>query len=245
MAKLNRISEQKIILDVGGYKFSTSLQTLQAEPKSMLGIMFSGIHPIKKQNDGSIFIDRDGTHFRIILNYLRGAIASSKQLPDDKFLLSELQTEANYYQLKGLEKMIKLKEKPRKVTQEELSQVLQSNMENLSFINSILDNLVFDRAHFKNLLDLTGSSLINTTFRACQFSRKCQYSFDCTDLKGCKFQYCMVEVASVGFAPWDLSSGAIDLVRQKKITFYDAKNIDLADFSNKYLRKVIKETYGL
>ena len=247
MAKLNRISEQKIILDVGGYKCSTSLQTLQAKPKSMLGIMFSGIHPIKKQNDGSIFIDRDGTHFRIILNYLRGGIASSEQLPDDKFLLSELQTEANYYQLKDLEKMIKSKvEKPSKViTQEELSQVLQSDMKNLSFRNSILDNLVFNRGHFQNFLDLTGSSLINTTFSGCYFSRKCQYSFDRTDLKGCKFKYCFVQIVSGCYGMWGFNSDTIDFIRQKKITFYDAKNIDLADFSNEHLRKVIKETYDL
>ena len=71
MAEINRISGQKITLDIGGYKCSTSLQALRAEPESMLGTMFSGRHPITKQNDGSVFIDRDGTHFRIILNYLR------------------------------------------------------------------------------------------------------------------------------------------------------------------------------
>ena len=37
--------------------------------------MFSGRHALEPQEDGSFFIDRDGTHFRHILNYLRtGAI---------------------------------------------------------------------------------------------------------------------------------------------------------------------------
>ena len=127
MAELNRISGQKIMLDIGGYKCSTSLQTLRAEPESMLGTMFSGRHPIAKQNDGSVFIDRDGTHFRVVLNYLRGAITSRELLPDNKLQLSELLTEANYYQLKGLEKIIKSEEEePSKViTQKEIPNVLQ------------------------------------------------------------------------------------------------------------------------
>lgn len=69
MTELNKISGQKIILDVGGQKFSKSLQTLQVEKESVLSIMFSGRHPIVKQEDGSVFIDRDGTHFRSVLNY--------------------------------------------------------------------------------------------------------------------------------------------------------------------------------
>ena len=51
MAELNRISGQKITLDIGGYNCSTSLQALQAEPESMLEAMFSGRHPITKQDD--------------------------------------------------------------------------------------------------------------------------------------------------------------------------------------------------
>lgn len=235
------------MLDVGGYKCSTSLQTLQAEPESVLGIMFSGIHPIKRQNDGSIFIDRDGTHFRIILNYLRGGIASSEQLPNEKFLLSELQTEANYYQLKGLEKMINSEEKETRkvITQKELSEELTSSKKNLLFRNSMLDNLLFERGFFVNLLDLTGSSLRNTTFGGCYFLRKCRCSFDRTDLKGCKFENCLVEIETGCYGRWSNESMTIDLVRKRQITFYDAKNIDLADFGNEYLRRAIKETYHL
>lgn len=102
MAKLNKIQNQMIVLNVGGKKFTTSLQTITAEPGSMLGIMFSGHHIIKKQADGSIFIDRDGTHFDIILNYLRGNITSKEHLPDDRNTLSQLSCEVQYYKLKGL-----------------------------------------------------------------------------------------------------------------------------------------------
>ena len=58
-------------LNVGGQHFTTSLQTLTKDPGSMLHAMFSGRFDTKPAKDGSCFIDRDGTHFRYILNYLR------------------------------------------------------------------------------------------------------------------------------------------------------------------------------
>lgn len=111
MTELYKIQEQKISLDIGGNKFSTSLQTLRTDSGSVFGAMFSGRHPIRKQEDGSIFIDRDGTHFRLILNYLRGSINSLDQLPDDKLSLSDLLSEASYYQLEGLKQILQSKRK--------------------------------------------------------------------------------------------------------------------------------------
>ena len=72
--------------------------------------MFSGRQSIRKLEDGSVFIDRDGTYFRIILNYLRGNILSIADLPDDARTLSDLFKEVNYYQLTALQDIIK----PRK-----------------------------------------------------------------------------------------------------------------------------------
>ena len=42
-------------------------------PSPLLSSMFSGKHELRPEADGSYFIDRDGTHFRHILNYLRDA----------------------------------------------------------------------------------------------------------------------------------------------------------------------------
>ena len=47
---------------------------------------------------GEIFIDRDGTHFRYILNHLRGECA----LPRDRHILEEMRIEASYYGLEQL-----------------------------------------------------------------------------------------------------------------------------------------------
>lgn len=58
-------------LSVGGALFETSIDTLCRDANSMLAAMFSGRHNATTDEDGRYFIDRDGTHFRYILNYLR------------------------------------------------------------------------------------------------------------------------------------------------------------------------------
>lgn len=70
-----------IRLNIGGTKFSTTLPTLRKFPGSMLGAMFSGrfAFPVV-DSEGFFFIDRDGTNFRFILNFLRDGTVV---LPDD------------------------------------------------------------------------------------------------------------------------------------------------------------------
>ena len=193
--------------------------------------MFSGRHPITKQDDGSVFIDRDGTHFRIILNYLRGCITSSELLPDNKLLLSELLTEVNYYQLKGFEKMIKPEEKesPKVITQEEIFQFIQRNSSGyhattkaLSFKNCQLNSLHFENIMFNHPIDFSGSILFNTTFKNCYFSSSGTHSFDRTDLSFCKFQRCYEEDQFGRYVLW--STLELRKIRFKLITFYDARN---------------------
>ena len=66
----------------------------------MLAAMFSGRHNIKTEDDGTIFIDRDGTHFRYILNYLRDGGIATDALPRSRQVLRELRNEAVYFQVK-------------------------------------------------------------------------------------------------------------------------------------------------
>ena len=65
----------------------------------MLAAMFSGRHEVQTTEDGSFFIDRDGTYFRFILNYLRNG---ELILPDGATFLKELEAEAKFYQLQGI-----------------------------------------------------------------------------------------------------------------------------------------------
>jgi len=93
-----KLEKDRILLDVGGHQFSTTIETLTSVPDSVLGRMFSGRFPIHFTSDGRVFIDRDGAHFRHILNYLRDPdnwIFTHK----DKQLVDELRSEARFYGL--------------------------------------------------------------------------------------------------------------------------------------------------
>jgi len=65
-----QINRDKILLDVGGHKFATSLQTLTSLPDNYFESMFSGRFEVAPSADGTYFIDRDGTHFNLVLNFL-------------------------------------------------------------------------------------------------------------------------------------------------------------------------------
>ena len=86
-------------LNVGGHLFTTSLQMLTKDPNSMLAAMFSGNFEIKTAEDGAFFIDRDGTHFRFILNYLRNG---ELILSEGATFLKEIEAEATFYQIEGI-----------------------------------------------------------------------------------------------------------------------------------------------
>ncbi|RKO87494.1 hypothetical protein BDK51DRAFT_38699 [Blyttiomyces helicus] len=60
-------------LDVGGVRMATTIETLTAEKASKLGKMFGDDASRAKIPlvEGRFFLDRDGTYFRHILNYLR------------------------------------------------------------------------------------------------------------------------------------------------------------------------------
>ncbi|KAL4231669.1 hypothetical protein ACF0H5_009248 [Mactra antiquata] len=102
MSEVYKIQENKIKLDIGGQLFTTSLLTLTKDSNSMLAAMFSGRHRLRQENDGSYFIDRDGAHFRYILNYLRDGCIKDGTMPRNNTLWGELLNEAEYYQLSGL-----------------------------------------------------------------------------------------------------------------------------------------------
>lgn len=96
----------RVKLCVGGQTFVTSTLTLTKDPRSMLAAMFSGRHPLRQDDQGSYFIDRDSTQFRYVLNYLRDGGFRAGTLPRDRCFLSELATEAEYYQLDGLARLV-------------------------------------------------------------------------------------------------------------------------------------------
>ncbi|EGG21796.1 BTB/POZ domain-containing protein [Cavenderia fasciculata] len=88
-----------IKLNVGGVLYYTSVSTLCTDPTSMFSLMFSGRFPIQREEDGSVFIDRDGRYFHYILNWLR-----NNSLPPiiDELEKQYVLVEARFYLITGL-----------------------------------------------------------------------------------------------------------------------------------------------
>ena len=105
----NRIKDSQMTLNIGGIRFTTSLTTLTNVQDSYFVHLFCGTHIPKPCEDGSYFFDRDGTHFRYILNYLRNGPNTITSIPNDETILHELLGEAKYYRLSELETLIQEK----------------------------------------------------------------------------------------------------------------------------------------
>ena len=70
-------------LDVGGCRYTTSLDTLRSRPDSMLGTMFKESGVVAEcDEEGVYMIDRDGESFRYILAYLRQPKGAAVVLPE-------------------------------------------------------------------------------------------------------------------------------------------------------------------
>ena len=97
-------------LNVGGFVYTTTLNTITRDPNSMLGRMFSGRQKIAKDSKGNYFIDRDGSLFRHVLNFLRTRELCLPQ-PFDEF--EQLSAEAEFYQVGDLIKAIQTRREGR------------------------------------------------------------------------------------------------------------------------------------
>lgn len=69
--QLELLSQKKILLDVGGVYFTTSISTLTKYSNSKLAKLFSGNFLLECDSEGRFFIDRNGKYFEYILDSLR------------------------------------------------------------------------------------------------------------------------------------------------------------------------------
>ena len=139
-------------LNVGGHCFKTSIQTLTKDPNTMLAAMFSGKFETKPCEDGAFFIDRDGTHFRFILNYLR---TGKLTLPEGATFLKELLEEAEFYQIKGIIDELRVSEP-----------TVQANKPDKPFEESAILTNENHRSVLKGWLPSQGGKLWRLLFRA-------------------------------------------------------------------------------
>eukprot|EP01120_Amphizonella_sp_Union-15-10_P005919 TRINITY_DN1821_c0_g1_i1.p1 TRINITY_DN1821_c0_g1~~TRINITY_DN1821_c0_g1_i1.p1 ORF type:complete len:296 (-),score=80.94 TRINITY_DN1821_c0_g1_i1:184-969(-) len=98
------MSEQRRIkLNVGGKHFETTVTTLIYKyPNSLLANMVTGPHKVEPDETGEYFIDRDGTFFGFVLNFLRD---DEIELPQTDLQLAQLEREAEYYGIDGLQSL--------------------------------------------------------------------------------------------------------------------------------------------
>jgi hypothetical protein len=99
MHKHKEAQEGHVELNIGGYRFKTSVQTLRRVPHTFFDAYFSGRYAQDVCNDGSIFVDRDGEHFGHVLEYMRDGVVSvaAPGARPSVSLLRALKREFGYY----------------------------------------------------------------------------------------------------------------------------------------------------
>jgi hypothetical protein len=251
MQNIYDIQCSHIKLDVGGHIYSTSLSTLTRDKFSMLAVMFSGRHKLVLSKENTYFIDRDGTHFRYILNYLRGDLHLDT-FPDDVTVLKEVQREADYFQLSGLFEMIEsvLTPTPQPVdyTQDYIDCLLNTktiestSAEHKNLRKMTKSNLNFDKRNFSGLsfihtafvhdVSFAEAKLKETSFYGCEFGSNVKVDFSRADLTRADFRQC--RALTVGS---QLTNGQshqpplygtscssfLNLIQEKKILFQGSK----------------------
>ena len=96
----------KVILDVGGDKYATSVETLTREKNTFFTALFSRQWELERDpKDDSIFIDRDGKLFTYILTYLRTDVVPN-DIMTNKALRQNLILEAKYFHLHKLTEIL-------------------------------------------------------------------------------------------------------------------------------------------
>ena len=219
MQKLNKIHENKIILDIGGQIYSTTKSTLCLKKESMFAKMFSGYHNLAKLENGAYFIDADGTYFGYILNYLRGRIQYASDLPENRGTLLQLKKEADFYNLNELMDLInvrlsksdsideKWKRDCLKLTEANTYETIKEmHLERCDFSNSSFKKINFlHKAYFEDT-DLTG-----VTFSNCVFNK--EVSFQNSELVKAKFIKCKI--------------------RKSLVLYFDGANLEKCSFGEK------------
>jgi type VI protein secretion system component VasK len=68
--------EGRVELNIGGFRFQTSVETLRRVPQTFFDAYFSAWYAQDVCNDGSIFVDRDGENFGHVRVHARWSCVS-------------------------------------------------------------------------------------------------------------------------------------------------------------------------
>jgi hypothetical protein len=107
MAKSSVSGSDGIVrLNIGGQVFATTRATLEnggggGQPTYFSALMSDAHRHALDRGTNAMFVDRDPTHFRHVLNYLRDGVVPLERL-DDAQQLTEILREAQFYAIEGL-----------------------------------------------------------------------------------------------------------------------------------------------
>src|SRR3990167_652728 len=92
--------DELVKLNVGGVKYITAKSTLFSKGENFFTLLVENDEgkrvPSLRDDEGYIFVDRDGELFRHVLNYLR----TGKLFKPDNLPLAQLELELDFYQVK-------------------------------------------------------------------------------------------------------------------------------------------------
>ncbi|XP_048425408.1 LOW QUALITY PROTEIN: FH protein interacting protein FIP2-like [Pyrus x bretschneideri] len=219
-------SSSLVHLNVGGKKFSTTVSTLtQRQPDSNLAAMFSVPNTLRQDKKGYLFIDRDGEHFRHILNWLR-----DRKIPIlEASQYAELVMEAKYYQLLGL--LVGILD----VLNSRQDKKLDADFTRAEVINYIHSGKwtrgLRNRVHYFRGVNLSGLNLSKLDLSNVDFANAClrHVCFSGADILNSNFNGADAEGATFDNA--NLRSSTFSEANLRGASFVGAKNFDLAGAS--------------
>ncbi len=107
MDQIQRKSQSKVKLNIGGFQFTTSTHTLTQDKDSIFCAMFSGAFSTDYDPEADEhFIDRDGSLFHLLIKHLRGYDIGrdvSELSVSDRELLAQ---EVDFYQVKSMSHLL-------------------------------------------------------------------------------------------------------------------------------------------
>ncbi|KAI9251248.1 BTB/POZ protein [Sporodiniella umbellata] len=199
IADLRQCQDEKIKLNVGGQLFQTSLSTLRRDPHSLLAVMFGDPKTVQPDADQSYFIDRDGTYFRLVLNYLRDLKVPASVIHHPK-IMDELMQEAQFYKLKDL-LALQWQGLPS-LTQHELHTLYPTSHKPVVFhlVRRDLSNLDFSNYWIDAHSSFSGSNLAHARLDQARFDLTQPIDFRNANLQGTLFpKNMMIEKEGTAF----------------------------------------------
>lgn len=221
-------AQEPVTVEVGGEKFRTELRTLAKCTGSVFPMLVQGVMQKRQENgrnqrDPYIFIDRDGRHFRFILNYLRQGkqvMQGSAMRNQDKYTLNEILAEVQYYKISELWRLVKFKQVSlngkqnfEALMRENRFKPIQIQGRNVKFTTTAeitfkgcnFTDIVFDKVHFCHPVKFENCVLTNARFIRCIF--QAVLTFTTVDFDKATFDHCEgANVSHLFFQDTDVSS---------------------------------------